>query len=66
MSSHRKPDDGGEGMNIHDKARQMVAQNPLPMELREAYRRMGRRSADKRKPRAPVDMSKVRLPYADN
>ena len=24
-------------MNIHDKARQIVAQSPRPMELRDAY-----------------------------
>lgn len=53
-------------MNIHDKARQMQAQSPHPIELSECYRRLGRRGARKRAKPQPVDMSKVRLPYADN
>jgi len=49
--------------SIHDKARQMQAQSPHPIELSECYRRLGRRGARPRK--VPVDMSKVRMPYKD-
>lgn len=52
-------------MNIHDKARQMVAQSPRPMDLSEAYRRLAARGARNRQKKPPVDMSKVRMPYAD-
>ena len=34
---------------IHDKARQMVAQARGPLELSEAYRRLARRGAERRR-----------------
>jgi len=61
-------------MNIHDKARQIVAQSPRPMELRDAYARLSRRRdygrvTVKRDPSLSAIQSprpQVRLPYADN
>lgn len=50
-------------VNIHDRARQLVAQSPHPMELKEAYARLARKATRRKK--EPVDMTKVRLPYAD-
>jgi hypothetical protein len=58
-------------MNIHDRARQMVAQSRGPMSREEAYselaRRAGKRARNRRLKKAyKPDISKVRLPYADN
>ena len=66
-------------MNIHDKARQIVAQSPRPMELRDAYARLSRRRDYGRvnvkpstahshveSPRNQTQLSNIRLPYADN
>lgn len=35
-------------MNIHDRARQLVQQSPVPMSLERAYRILGRRGAARR------------------
>ena len=62
-------------MNIHDKARQIVAQSPRPMELRDAYARLSRRRdygrvTVKRSDSATANIEsprpQIRLPYADN
>jgi len=62
-------------MNIHDKARQIVAQSPRPMELRDAYARLSRRRdygrvTVKRSDSALANIEsprpQIRLPYADN
>jgi hypothetical protein len=61
-------------MNIHDKARQIVAQSPRPMELRDAYARLSRRRDYGRVTVKPSTATaniesprpQIRLPYADN
>ena len=61
-------------MNIHDKARQIVAQSPRSMELRDAYARLSRRrdygrvTVQPKNPFANIESPRpqIRLPYADN
>jgi hypothetical protein len=54
-----------EAMTIHDRARKMVQQSLCPLELKDAYRILGRRGSRKARKMPPVDMTKVRLPYKD-
>lgn len=51
-------------MNIHDAARKIVQQSKAPMSLERAYQLLGRRRRKQLK--TPVDLTKIRLPYADN
>lgn len=61
-------------MNIYDRARQIVAQSPRPMTLRDALSQLSRRrnfgrtkvqvTEDRRRTESPH--FNVRLPYKDN
>lgn len=50
-------------MNIFDRARQLIAQSPRPMDLSRAMQLLGRR---RRKKAQPLPVRPVRLPYRDD